>query len=298
MAVVLALGAALVFALGTVLQQQVAEQSSDEDALRAGFLLSLARRPRWLAGIAADGAGFILQFLALRIGRLVLVQPLIATSVVFALPFNAWLGGARPGRRELAAAVAVTGGLIAFLIVSDPGGGRTDPTTRAWIVAIGVCALVSGLLVLGARGRPAGQRGALIGIATGVLFGLSALLTKTVGERLDHGIVHVVADWHVYALVAVGWVSMTLSQASLQSGALGAAVATQMALDPITSVLLGIFALHERLHETALGAIGSLAALAIMIGGVVVLASAQGDAPPAPGAPGPAGASDAEPALS
>ncbi|MCW2953852.1 MAG: hypothetical protein JWQ48_3022 [Conexibacter sp.] len=296
MAVLLALAAAVVFALGTVLQQQVAEQSSDDDALRAGFLLQLARRPRWLAGIAADGAGFVFQFLALQAGRLVVVQPVIATSVVFALPFGAWLGGARPGRRELGAAVAVTVGLIAFLIVSDPRGGRSDPTTLAWICSGGACAAASGLLVLAARGRPPGQRAALIGIATGILFGLSALLTKAVGEQLDKGIVDVVADWHLYALIVVGWASMTLSQASLQSGALGAAIATQMAVDPLTSVLLGIFALGERLHETALGAAGSVLALLVMIGGVIVLAGNEQDAPPpAQGAPRGVGP---EPALS
>ena len=38
MEILLALGAALLFALGTVLQQKAAVQSSDEEAMRAGFL--------------------------------------------------------------------------------------------------------------------------------------------------------------------------------------------------------------------------------------------------------------------
>jgi hypothetical protein len=88
-AIPLALAAALLFSLGTVLQQQVAETASEEEARGAGFLLRLARRPRWLAGIAADSLGFLAQAAALGIGRIVAVQPLLATSVVFALPLGA-----------------------------------------------------------------------------------------------------------------------------------------------------------------------------------------------------------------
>ena len=66
----LALVAALLFAFGTVLQQKEAQEVSDDDALKAGFLLRLARRPVWLAGMAADGVGYVAQAAALGIGRM------------------------------------------------------------------------------------------------------------------------------------------------------------------------------------------------------------------------------------
>ena len=59
--VALALAAALLFALGTVLQQKEAQRASGEEALRAAFLLQLARRPVWLGGMAADALGFVAQ---------------------------------------------------------------------------------------------------------------------------------------------------------------------------------------------------------------------------------------------
>ena len=46
----LALVAALLFAFGTVLQQKEAQEVSDDDALKAGFLLRLARRPASTSG--------------------------------------------------------------------------------------------------------------------------------------------------------------------------------------------------------------------------------------------------------
>lgn len=271
----LAVAAAVLFALGTVLQQRVAAAASGADAMRAGFLVRLARQPRWLAGIAADAAGFACQAAALGLGRIVVVQPLLATSVVFALPLGAWLGGQRVGRREWAAALVVTAGLAAFLVVGDPSGGRDDATVEAWLIAGALIGAASAALVLAAAGRPPALRAALLGTATGLLFGLSAALTKATVERLDDGVLAVAGDWHVYALVAVGYASMALAQASLQTGALAPAVATQSVLDPVASLLLGTLAFGERLHESAAGVVASLVALAVMLGGLVVLAAAR-----------------------
>ena len=120
----LALVAALLFAFGTVLQQKEAQEVSDSDARKAGFLLRLARRPVWLAGMAADGVGYGAQAAALGIGRIVVVQPLLATTVVFALPLGARILGQPIRRRDVLAALAVTAGLGVFLVVADPQGGR------------------------------------------------------------------------------------------------------------------------------------------------------------------------------
>jgi drug/metabolite transporter (DMT)-like permease len=285
MDVALALAAALFFSLGTVLQQQVAATASEEEARRAGFLLRLARRPRWLAGIASDALGFVAQAAALGIGRLVVVQPLLATSVVFSLPLGARLGGRRVVRRDMLAALAVTAGLAVFLVVADPTGGKEDATPAAWIVSFAVAAVICGSLTLAGRGRPPAARAGLIGAAAGILFGLSAALTKATVERLDDGVLEVVADWHLYALVVVGYVSMSLSQSSLQTGALAPSVATQMSLDPIASLLLGTLAFEETVHEDAAGLVAALAAFAVMIAGIVTLAAAEQE-PAGAGAPG------------
>lgn len=283
MDVALALVAALMFSVGTVLQQREAANVPDEDAMSAGLLLRLVRRPVWLAGIVADGLGFVAQAGALAIGRLVVVQPLLATSVVFALPLGAWLDHRRVGRRELTAAVAVTAGVGIFLVVANPTGGVEDASVGAWIVAGVVAAVICGALVLAARGRAPAPKAALLGTAAGILFGLSAGLTKAVVEQLDEGILQILEHWHVYALLVVGWASMTLSQASLQTGALAPAVATQMSLDPVTSLLLGTLAFKEEIHDSAGGVILALAGIVLMILGLAVLARSQtAERPPAP----------------
>jgi hypothetical protein len=277
MEIALALAAALLFSLGTVLQGQVASQASEEESRSAGFLVSLARKPRWLAGIAADALGFVGQAWALAIGKLVVVQPLLATSVVFALPLGAKLAGRRVSAREIAAALGVTAGLGAFLVVADPTGGVEDARALEWIASFAVCGGLALALLVAAHGRSPAHRAALMGTAAGILFALSAALTKATVEQIDEGLLTVFEHWHVYALAVVGWASMTISQRSLQAGALAPAIATQMAVDPIGSVALGISAFEESIHETPLTAVLALVAFAAMIVGLVVLAVSQQD---------------------
>ena len=56
---VLAITAAFMFSLGTVLQQKVAAEVPDDEAMKAGLLVQLAKRPVWLLGIVVDGLGFL-----------------------------------------------------------------------------------------------------------------------------------------------------------------------------------------------------------------------------------------------
>jgi drug/metabolite transporter (DMT)-like permease len=271
MELALAVAAALFFALGTVLQQRVASTASAEEAAKPGFLLRLARRPAWLAGIASDAGGFICHAGALAAGRLVVVQPVLATSLVFALPMGAWLDKRRISAREFLGAVAVAAGLAVFLLVADPPAGSNDASGLAWIVAFAACGAACVAFMALARRATAGRQAALLGSAAGVLFGLCAALIKATVERLDGGLWNVIADWHVWALLLVGYASMALSERSFQAGPLAPALSTQTAVDPVTSLALGVFAFNERIHESAIGTVGALAGMALMIAGIVVL---------------------------
>ncbi len=275
MDIVLALAAALLFGIGTVLQQRAAMQVPDEEAMKAGLLVRLAKQPIWLAGIAADALGFVGQAVALAIGRIVVVQPLLATAVVFALPLGARLDKRRLTRREIVGAAAVVGGVASFVVVANPTGGVDNPELSVWIVSGAVCLALTGLLVVLSRGRPPGLKASLLGSAAGILFALSAVLTKAVADQLGDGILDIFTHWQVYALVAVGWVSMTLSSAALQTGALAPAAATQMSLDPVVSVALGVFAFDESLHDSFVGGAVALIGFAVMIAGLVVLSGSQ-----------------------
>jgi drug/metabolite transporter (DMT)-like permease len=274
--IVLALAAALLFALGTVLQQKAGlDEPEVAEGSSGGLLLRMAKRPVWLLGIASDALGFVAQAVALTIGRLAVVQPLLVSSVVFALPLGARFTRQRIRRADIVAAAVVTASLAVFLLAADPSGGRDDAPIGQWLIAGGALGGVSAVLVLASRkAHPAGKA-ALLGIATGLLFGLSAALTKAVGDQFEEGVLTIFVDWHTYALLVVGYASMTLSQLSLQTGVLAPAVATSMAFDPIASVILGVTLLQESLHTTTLGAAAAIAALLAALAGLAVLARTQ-----------------------
>ena len=79
-------------------------EEPEHSAPQAGFLLRLLQRPIWLVGLIVDAAGYVAQAAALGVGKLVVVQPLLVSSVIFALPLGVWLTHQRVGRREIGGA--------------------------------------------------------------------------------------------------------------------------------------------------------------------------------------------------
>jgi drug/metabolite transporter (DMT)-like permease len=276
--IVLALVSALLFALGSVLQQKAGVDGRSAGA-RSGLLLRMACRQVWLAGVASDGLGFIAQAAALRIGRLAVVQPLLVTSVVFALPLGAQLSHQRVSRRDAAAAALVVLALGGFLTVANPSGGRAEVPLSGWLIAAVACAAVCLPMALAGQRGPAARRAAFLGAAAGILFALSAALTKAVVDELPLGILHVMSSWELYALALVGYASMTLNQLALNTGALAATLATSTALDPIASVVLGLTLFHEHLRATSLQVVAACAALAIALAGMGLLARSEAEEP-------------------
>ena len=272
MAVVLALASAAVFALGTVLQQREAMGQSEDDAASAGILLRLAQRPVWLAGVAAYAVGYGLQAGALGVGKLVVVQPILATTIVFALPLGVWLSAQRISRRDVGAALVVTVGLALFLFLSDPGGGREAAPVGEWILAGGAVIGVAAALTVAGLSRGGAIRAALLGTAAGLLFGLVSALTKETVELLDQEGLGVFGEWQVYALGAVGFCGMTLTQMALQTGILPPAIATSSIFNPALSVLLGLTLFEESIHQDALDSALAVVSLLVMFGGVAALA--------------------------
>ncbi len=274
MDVILAVVAAFLFALGLVLQEKAASTLPSE-AVGAGFLARLAHQPVWLLGGLAQAAGFGAQAWALGIGRMVVVQPLLILTIVFALPLGRLIEGRRIKRNEWIGAALVTIGLAVLLITAKTAEGSDDASFARWVIVGGATGGIAVVLFLLAHGRTASVRGALLGTAGGILFGLAAALTKTVVSNFDEGFVAIVTDWHLYAMIVLSVAAFWLEQAALQTGALAAAVATTMAFDALSSLFFGIVVFDEALHETVVGYTLSGLSLAAALLGLVLIARAK-----------------------
>jgi drug/metabolite transporter (DMT)-like permease len=275
-AVVCALSASLLYALASVLQHRAAIAQPAEHSLRLGLLTRLVRKPLWVVGIACDGLAYLLQFVALGHGSLVLVQPLLVCGLLFALPLGAWLAGTRMERREWYAAFALVGGLSLFLVVAAPGNGHAEVSNRAWILLFVFCGGAAVALVVGAQGRSSRHRAALLAGAAAMTYGITAALTKAAAHLYGSGgIPELVTSWEAYALIGFGLLGMLLAQSAFQAGPLDASLPVLTVVDPIVSIFIGALALGEGIASgwgpTVLEGIG----LAVVTVGVFVLSRAE-----------------------
>jgi uncharacterized membrane protein len=83
MVYVLALAGALVNALTSVLQRLGVQNAPADATLRLSLLTHALRRGIWLLGFALMIVSFVLQAVALHLGRLSQVQPILTTELVF-----------------------------------------------------------------------------------------------------------------------------------------------------------------------------------------------------------------------
>jgi drug/metabolite transporter (DMT)-like permease len=280
-AIAISLVAALLFAIGFVMQQREAAEVPDEDALGIGLITRLIRRPVWLIGTAADGLGYIAQAIALAFGSLVLVQPLLATSLLFALPLGAWWAKRRLRRSDGLWALALTAGLAVFLIAGNPTAGVDSADLEVWLIAAAVVLPLVGAFILFASRLPkGGARAVLLGTCTGLLYGAAAALTKSVMSYLDDGFVDIITSWELYALIVVATAGTYLQQSAFQAGSLAQSLPAISVVEPVAAVILGMTVLEEELRADGLEW-GLIAVSAVvMIVATAALARSQGESAP------------------
>jgi drug/metabolite transporter (DMT)-like permease len=276
MAGVLAIVAAFCFALAATLQQKGALGVGEVSMSNPKSFVALAKERAWLAGTVVLLVGYGFQAAALDRGRLSVVQPLLVTTIVFALPLGYFLTHQNVGRREVLGAVVVVLGLVLFTVVGDPAGGVDDAPANEWAITVAVVAVLSGaLLFAGGKGtliRKAGTYGA----AAGLLYGLSASLCKPVVEELHSGgLSGVLSGWEFYAFAVAGILAFLIQQVSLGTGKLAPSVAATSVLNPLVSVVIGIVLLDETLQLPAWHKILAWIGLGTALFGAVIISMAR-----------------------
>lgn len=273
MVVLLGLGAAVLLAVGFVLQQHEAAQLHGT-SLRPGVLLVLARSPVWLAGIAAMVAGQLLGATALGVGSLIVVAPLLATSVLFALPLGALASHRRLSRADWVGAGTTVVGLSLLLVISDPerSGQEVDVAVPDIITAGTVIAVLVALLLTVSRHRSPPVRALLVAACAGTVFGLQDFLTQQTFEVLDRGIGALVAAWQPWVLLVVAVVGLTLSQNAFSTADLTASLPALTIAEPVCAMVLAATLLDEGLRTQPGPLAAGVTGLALMVVGVVLLA--------------------------
>jgi len=277
LAAILALLAAVCFALAATLWQKAALGMSGVSVRHPKSLLVLLTRWVWLLGLAAQIAGVALQAAALDRGRVSIIQPLLVTTVIWALPLGYFLTHQTVGRREMSGAAIIVVGLGLFASFGDPASGVDNAPGSDWVSSIVVIVTACAALLVFANRGSLSTRAAMLGTIAGMLYGLSATLMKPVVENLHtEGLGDVMAGWQFWVWAAAGIVGFLFQQLSLSTGRLVPSVATVSAANPVVSVLLGALVLQETLDRNPpWHAVLAVAALCLALLGAVVISSAR-----------------------
>jgi drug/metabolite transporter (DMT)-like permease len=271
---ILALVAALCFALAATLQQKGALGMGDALKSAASYL-ALAKQFWWLAGTIVLLVGYLVQAVALGKGQLAVVQPLLVTTIVFALPLGYFITDQIVNRAEVGAAALVVVGLAAFTIFGKEDTGRKDAPSREWAITLGLFGLVALALVFLGRHGDSRRKAALFGASAGVLYALSASMWKPTAEVLSaDGLGGMLTEWEFYAFAAAGLIAFVVQQISLATGHLASSVATVSVCNPVVSIAIGIVVLEERLSEPGWHKLVAYGGLGVALLGAIAITKA------------------------
>ncbi len=259
----LALTSALANALTSILQRMGVENAPEDATLKLSLLTHALRRGVWLLGFAFMVASFLLQSVALHLGDLSQVQPILTTELLFLVFLLATWFRFRIGAREWVGCLAAAGGLAGFLVFAQPGGGDLVPSGRDWLVA-GACCGAGVVLTVGlAMHGPRWWRAAMFGAAGAIGFAFTAALIKTVGDYVATDWTQMFVHWQTYGVALCGVASLFLAQNAFHAGPIAASQTALVLVDPLASLAIGIGLFGDNLRTA--GPYGPLEAISLLV---------------------------------
>ena len=276
-----ALCAAFTAALGAAFQDREINAFSDEEAKGLRLILSSMRRPLWWLGLGVMVGAPVFQYLALRVGNLTQVQPVLTTELLFVLLIIVVTHHQRPGRIEWTGAAGIVIGLTVFLVAANSTGDVTQ-ISKAWAVVMTVVGLgLVGGFYLASRRTKGSTRAVLLGAAAATCFSYQAAMTQIVaGVPLTK----IFTQPALIGLVIAGLTGFLLFEHALRAGHIAASRASMVIVDPLLSVILGVVVFNDRLRHTPLALTLEVVGLAVLFAGSARLATSPliAEAAPSP----------------
>ena len=265
--------AALGNATANVMQRKADLEQQNQDGFGLHVLAALMRNGTWVLGVLGMVVSFLLQAVALGLGPLSVVEPIITLEVPLTLLVAGHVFGARLSRVEWLAIAAMTGGMIALVGSLDPQQGNESNVTHMTYLAAGTgtTATIAALIFGGLRGNRM-WRTACLGAATGSCFGFTATMVKeSVDQLTARGLIGLVSTWQTYAAIGFGLCGVYVMQWALHSGPLLASQPGFTLMDPVVSVLWGVLVYNEQ-TRTGAWLVLAVAGMGGLAAGVVLLA--------------------------
>lgn len=288
-AIGLALLSAVALAFGAQLQNDavgIQKKAALSGRSHVSFrqLLDLLKHPRWITGLAISAFALILQFTALLLAPLILVQPIGAIALVITSVLNARITKTKLNAASMYAIALCTAGLGAFVVMAHQVAVEPEIDDNNLLLILGLAisliAIFSYIFFSGAsKFRPL-----TFIIGAGVLYGFVATLTKVVIKRLFYqdGFNRMVSgniEWETDSLTALALLSMLAAaflggwfvQNAYASGPPDLVIAGLTVIDPLIAVSIGVVILNEAMNAPWPIMLGFLGSGAMAVMGVYLL---------------------------
>ena len=237
-----AVGAALSYGLGDLLEQVGARRAGASEGLDPRLLLRAAKQAVWVAGLSLDGVGFLLAIIALQHLPLFAVQAALASSIAVTAVLAAVFLHTPVTRPQRVPLVAVGMGLLLVAAAASPdhatdvGGGR-------FVFVLGVPFMI---LLAGAMGRVGtGDRAAArLGAAAGLSFA-GAYSGARVLDVPDP-VWQLVTEPLLWAIAAYGIIGVLLLSTAFQRGHVTVVIAATFSVETVVPSVLGLLFFGDR----------------------------------------------------
>ena len=279
-AVAVGLASAGGFALSNAMQHRAAGTVPASVHRAMAVLAHLARQPVWVAATGISFCALVLHALALQLGSIALVQPLMLVGVVLAVPARAALEHDRPRWTEVRAVAVTVLGLAMLIRSADtrPSDGAPEIAVAA-VFVLGCC--VVGLSALHAsRGLGRGDdrlRAAVLGAGAGVMFGATAGLLKYVGAAAtsQRGAMPVLLALGL--LISAGLLGTAMNQRAYQIAPIAFSMPIVNVVDIVVAVLFGAAVFGETPGHTVGHLLGQTGALCCVGVGLALIAKLRSE---------------------
>jgi hypothetical protein len=270
----LALGSALGTNIGFLFKQRGAALAPPVRARHpvssaVGLFRSRAFTLGWAVAVAAWG----LHVGALALAPLSIVQAVLSGGLVFLAVLAERYFGFQLGRRQWGGVIITATGLA---VIAITGGSHTSALRHYSLAALiavecGVFALGAGLIRISTRRRigPATE-GLMLGVAAGVLFGVSDIALKYLTGAVHGGVQGIVSEWTLAALAA-SVLAFYASARGLQLGPGVAVIAFTSVAANLAAIMGGILVFRDPIGIGAPAIVARVIAFGLVIVGAAFM---------------------------
>jgi len=269
LAIVVMLISTVVYSFSYVLQHKGTVASME--ATGKSGVKQLLKHPAWLVGSILFYVAGAIHLVALSLGSLAVVQPLIVTELIFIPPIAAVLSKIAVSRRDWMWILIVAAALGVFLAVAQPTEGNSQAATLRWIIAVGTMLVVfAALMIVGRRLEPT-PRAAVLGTATGIVNALYVVAAKGAFGAPALPLLIVLILLAVFG--AIGGVAFATY--AFRSGPVTVSSAAMIVVNPIVATAAAMYLFDVEIVSTPIALLVIGISVAAVIAGIVQLSRSE-----------------------